>query len=306
MSMDYEHSLMIKAVWCYYIEDMTQQAIADQLGISRMRVIKLLEKGRAAKLIQFKIRADAYKQTEITNRLQSRYSLKEIVLVPSISSNINETVARATAMYLSDHITDGSFINVGFGDTMSRTLRHLDLPEDSKISFVSLTGGVKHYTVSSHDGGGISNTTSYIVPAPFIASSAEMAAAIREEPSVKDVLKLSSLASYTIVGIGGVTEKATVVKEGNMTANDLLRLRAESAVGDILGYFVDKDGHVLNGSIHDRLISTPPEVLATFPNVIAAAGGVEKAEAIDAVLKTGCINILITDEETAKALLEIE
>ncbi|MEL7658572.1 MAG: sugar-binding domain-containing protein, partial [Bacillota bacterium] len=267
MSMDYEHSLMIKVVWCYYIENMTQQAIADQLGISRMRVIKLLEKGRAKKLIQFKIRADAYQQTEITNQLQARYSLKEIVLVPSISNNINETVAHAAAMYLADHITDGAFINVGFGDTTARTLSNLDLPEESKISFVSLTGGVKHYTIPSH--GGISNATSYIVPAPFIASTAEMAAAIRQEPSVKDILNLSGLASYTIVGIGGVTEQATVVKEGNMTANDLLRLKAESAVGDILGYFVDKDGHVLNGSIHDRLISTPPDVLCTFPNVIA-------------------------------------
>jgi len=302
MSMDYEHSLMIKVVWCYYIEDMTQQAIADHLGISRMRVIKLLEKGRANKLIQFKIRADAYQQTEITNQLQERYSLQEIVLVPSISANINETVARAAAMYLGDHIKDGAFINVGFGDTTGRTIRNLDLPEGSNISFVSLTGGVKHYTISSNEGR--SNATSYIVPAPFIASTAEMAAAIREEPSVKDILNLSSLASYTIVGIGGVSEKATVVREGNMTANDLLRLRAESAVGDILGYFVDKDGRVLDVSIHKRLISTPPEVLKTFPNVIAVAGGVEKAEAIDAVLKTGCINILITDEETAKAVLE--
>jgi DNA-binding transcriptional regulator LsrR (DeoR family) len=302
--MDYEQSLMIKAVWCYYIEDMTQQAIADQLGISRMRVIKLLEKGRAKKLIQFKIRADAYQQTEITNKLQERYSLKEIVLVPSISNNINETVARAAAMYLCDHIVDGAFINVGFGDTMSRTLRNLDLPEDSTVSFVSLTGGVKHYNIPSHSD--ISKATCYIVPAPFIASTAEMAAAIREEPSVKDVLNLSSLATYTVVGVGGVTEKATVVKEGNMTANDLLRLQAESAVGDILGYFVDKDGQVLKGTMNDRLISTPPDVLETFPNVIAAAGGIEKAEAIDAVLKTGCINILITDEETAKAVLELQ
>lgn len=304
MSMDYEHSLMIKAVWCYYIEDMTQQAIADQLGISRMRVIKLLEKGRAKKLIQFKIRADAYQQTEVTNQLQERYSLKEIVLVPSISTNINETIARATAMYLGDHITDGTFINVGFGDTMARTLRNLDLPEKSNISFVSLTGGVKHYTTSSNSA--ISNLTSYIVPAPFIASTAEMASAIREEPSVKDVLNLARLASYTIIGVGGVTEKATVVKEGNLTANDLLRFKAESAVGDILGYFIDKDGRVLNGSIHERLISTTPAVLATFPNVIAAAGGAEKVQAIDAALKTGCINILITDEDTAKAVLEIE
>ncbi|MDF3001012.1 MAG: sugar-binding protein [Bacillota bacterium] len=303
MSIDYEHSLMIKVIWCYYIEDMTQQAIADRLGISRMRVIKLLDKGREKKMVQFNISAEAYQQAEITHKLEARYSLKEIVLVPSISNDINETVARAAAMYLGEHLSDGAFINVGFGDTMSRILRNLHLPDDSKISFVSLTGGVKHYAISSE--GGISNATGYIVPAPFIASTPEMATAIKEEPSVKDVLNLSSLASYTIIGVGGVTEKATVVKEGNMTANDLLRLKAESAVGDILGYFIDKDGRVLDAGIHKHLISTPPDALAAFPNVIAVAGGVEKAEAIDAALKTGCINILITDEETAKAVLDI-
>ena len=44
---DYEKNLMVKIAWYYYVENMTQQAIADQLNITRMRVIKLLEKGFA-------------------------------------------------------------------------------------------------------------------------------------------------------------------------------------------------------------------------------------------------------------------
>ena len=39
----YEDALMVKAAWYYYFENMTQQAIADRLSISRMRVIKLLD-----------------------------------------------------------------------------------------------------------------------------------------------------------------------------------------------------------------------------------------------------------------------
>ena len=35
----YEDALMVKAAWYYYFENMTQQAIADRLSISRMRVI---------------------------------------------------------------------------------------------------------------------------------------------------------------------------------------------------------------------------------------------------------------------------
>ena len=44
--LNYEESLMVKAAWYYYFENMTQQAIADRLSISRMRVIKLLETAR--------------------------------------------------------------------------------------------------------------------------------------------------------------------------------------------------------------------------------------------------------------------
>ena len=43
---DFEENLMMKTAWYYYMENMTQQAIADQMGISRMRVIRLLEKAR--------------------------------------------------------------------------------------------------------------------------------------------------------------------------------------------------------------------------------------------------------------------
>ena len=47
--MDYEESLMIKIAWYYYFENMTQQSVADTLGITRMRVIKLLEKSQAGR-----------------------------------------------------------------------------------------------------------------------------------------------------------------------------------------------------------------------------------------------------------------
>ncbi|WP_312642782.1 sugar-binding transcriptional regulator [Hydrogenoanaerobacterium sp.] len=301
--MDYEETLMIKTTWCYYIENMTQQAIAEQLGISRMRVIKLLEKARIKKVIQFKIRSDAAHRMELEKQLLDRYGLKDIYIVPSVSENINETVARAAALYIGDHVQNKAFINIGFGDTTSRTLNNLILASDSEISLVSLTGGVSYYTSSANCG--VASATRYIIPAPFIASTAEMASAICEESSVSEILRLANLASLTVVGIGGVTEHATVVKDGKLTANDLLIMQMKGAVGDILGHFIDKNGDPIDCPIHNRLISTPLEALKTFPNVVGVAGGLEKTHAINAALKSGCLDVLITDEETAESLLTL-
>ena len=41
--LDYENILMIRSAWYYYMENYTQQRIAELLGVSRARVIGLLE-----------------------------------------------------------------------------------------------------------------------------------------------------------------------------------------------------------------------------------------------------------------------
>lgn len=75
------------------------------------------------------------------------------------------------------------------------------------------------------------NASFYIIPAPFLASSGEMARAITEEASVSEILSMNKLADMTIVGIGCPDENATVVKEGKLTSADLVVLEkaAQSA-----------------------------------------------------------------------------
>jgi DNA-binding transcriptional regulator LsrR (DeoR family) len=282
---------------------MTQQAIAEKIGISRMRVIKLLEKARDKKIVQFKIRADGSHRMELELALIKKYNLQDVFLIPSVSDNINEAVAHAAALYVSDRAENEGFINIGYGDTLSRTLNNLVLSNDSNISLVSLTGGVSYY-ISSADPG-VGNSKIHIIPAPLIASTAEMAAAIIKEPSVHEVLKMSSLASMSIIGIGSVTNRATVVKDGKLSSTDLLMLQKSGAVGDLLGHFIDKDGNEIISDIHDRLISLPIEKLKELNNVIAVAGGLDKSYAIDAALKNGGINVLISDEDTAQSILDL-
>lgn len=293
--------LMIKIAWYYYMEEKTQQAISEMLGISRMRVIKLLDKARDLKIVQFQIRPDGARHMELETRMMAKYGLKDVYLVPSMSDNINETIAMAAALYISERAQNRSFINIGYGDTISRTLKHLSFSSDAEIGLVSLTGGVSHY-ISVADNS-LRNSNFYIVPAPFMASTADMAHAIASEPSVKEIIRMNRLASMTIIGIGGMSEIATVVREGKLTSNDLLMLQMSGAVGDIIGHFIDQHGCQINASIHDRLISTPLELLKELDNVIAVAGGTEKRFAIDAALKSSVVDILITDEDTAEFLV---
>lgn len=304
--MNYEESLMLKAAWYYYFENLTQQAIADRLCISRMRVIKLLEAARQTGVIQFRLRSDGVGMMEVSRRLMEKYRLKDVFIIPTPDAGAqpNEAVARAGAMYVADRLGDNACINVGYGDTLSRTLNHLATMVQSPVTCISLTGGVSYYLPNARSN--IFNARLVLMPAPLLASTPEMAAAMLAESSVSEIIRMASLSSFTLVGIGAMDDSATIIKSGMLSQADLLQLRTSSAVGDVLCHFLGADGQLIPTPIEDRLIATPLSGLKAMPNVVGLAAGSQKVEAIRAVLRGGYLDVLITDEATADLLLREE
>jgi len=302
--MDYEDLLMVKTAWYYYLENMTQQKISEHLGISRMRVIQLLNRARRDGVVQFKIRHNSAQRMETERELIDIFGLKDAFVVPSNPEvqNTNETVAKAAAMYIQDRLEPNSFINIGYGDTPSRVLNNLANMVETPISVVSLTGGVSYYLPNTQSN--IFNARLYLLPTPLLASSKEMAEAMRQEASVIDVMKLASMSPITVVGIGGVSEVSTVQKSGIIGRNDFLLLKIKGAAGDILCHFINKDGELIDTDIEDRLISTSLNTLKSFNNVIGVAAGEHKVDAISAALNGHFLDVLITDEDTAIQLIK--
>jgi len=302
--MDFEEILLYKIAYYYYIEEKTQQEIAELLSITRMRVIKLLEKARQTGVIQFKLRRNAEFNMEIEKRLIKNYRLQDVFIVPAPVSpdKTNDNVAKAASIYISDRLSENSLINMGYGDTSKRLLNYMAKVAEHTISCVSLTGGVSYYLPDTRSN--VFNANLHLIPAPLLASSVEMAQAIRKENSVNEVFRMALLASFTVVGIGGLHEKSTIFSTGTLNNNDLLFLKMKGAVGDILSHFIDKDGNLVDNSIEDRLIAQSLDTLKTFPNVIGVAAGASKVNAIGAALRGQYLDVLITDVNTAELLLE--
>lgn len=306
--MDYEEMLTIKAAWYYYMENITQQKISELLGISRIRVIKLLEKARQNGVVQFSIHKDGASRMTVEKKLLDTYPLKDVFVVPSIpkqrQEQLNESIAQAAVMYINDRLGTNRFINVGYGDTSSRILNHLATMPEAPVSCVSLTGGVNYYLPNTQSS--IFNAKLHLIPAPLIVASKEMVTAMRQENSIQEISRMVSLAAFTVIGIGAMSEDATIIKSGIMTTNDLMYLKARGAVGDILSHFIDQDGNLVPSGMEDRLISTPLSTIQELDNVIGVAAGAKKIPAIRAVLRKNYLEVLITDEDTANQLLEHE
>ena len=207
-------------------------------------------------------------------------------------------------MYIANRMRPDAFINIGYGDTTGKTLNNLGKIAEKPISCISLTGGVSIYLPNARSN--VFNARLFLIPAPLIVSSKEMVDAVMEEPQVKDIFQMIALASFTILGIGGMNDEATILKTGVLTKNDFWQLKMQGAVGDILCHYFDGNGNTLATPFEDRLISTPLSLIRTLPNVIGVAAGMEKLAAIKGCLSYGYISTLITNEDTGKKLIETD
>lgn len=302
--MDYEETLMTKAAWYYYFEDMTQQRVADRMGISRMRVIKLLEKARQTGIVQIKLRRDGENRMALVQKLAQMYGLKDALIVPAATDPrfTNAGIAEAASMYISETLTENSIINIGYGDTPSRILNNLATMAEKPLTCISLTGGVSYYLPDTRSN--VFNAKLHLIPTPLLTSSREMAEALRQESSVTELSRMITLAQLTVVGIGAMHESATIFKSGILNHNDFLYLKMRQAAGDILSHFIDENGRLIETPIEERLISTPLSTLKSLQNVIGVAAGANKAQAIRAALRGRYLDVLITDDLTAELLTE--
>ena len=71
------------------------------------------------------------------------------------------------------------------------------------------------------------------------------------------MLHVASLAHTAVVGIGGLSQDATIVKEEKLTLREMTYIRSQNGAGDILGQFYNTNGDLLELSHHNRLIGTP-------------------------------------------------
>lgn len=297
------YALATKAAWYYYMEDNTQAQIAEVMGVSRAKVIRLLEEARAQCIVQFSFRKNDSQRVSAEQLLIDRFGLKDAFVIPTPldSSAINQSIAQGAAHYVSDHLREDGYLNIGYGDTVSRMLGFLAKNREESLNVVSLTGGVSYYLPSV-------GTTAYsmhlfLTPSPLVVSSRQVRDALLDEKSLQDVSTMTEYADMSVVGIGAAVEGATVLRNGILNEGELTVLKMQGAVGDVLNHFMDKDGNLIQTEIEDRVISTDLDKLRQLKNVVGVAGGKDKVTAIKAVLNGGYLNVLITDSDTAAELL---
>lgn len=143
----------------------------------------------------------------------------------------------------------------------------------------------------------------HVMPVPFFANTIEDRHVLLSQRGVSDVFAMAQAAPLKIVGVGTVSAQTQLVMSGMIEPEEINAIAHAGAVGELLGHFFDAHGRLLETPLSDRTISIGVDGGGTR-SVVALAGGAEKAAPLRAVLLSGRLAGLITDERTARALLE--
>ncbi|WP_256369772.1 sugar-binding transcriptional regulator [Tropicimonas sp. IMCC6043] len=144
-----------------------------------------------------------------------------------------------------------------------------------------------------------------LLTTPGVAASREAKLVLLSDTYVRSTMDLFGKISVAFVGIGAMEPSTMLARSGNVFApSELDELAEAGAVGDMSLRFFDIDGKPVKTPLDDRVIGMSLEELAKVNRVIALAGGPSKTDAIRGALRTGLIDVLITDAFTAARLVD--
>ncbi|WP_145520740.1 sugar-binding transcriptional regulator [Yersinia mollaretii] len=301
-----------RAAWMYYVAGQTQHEIADALGVSRQVAQRLVACAIDNGLVSVSISHPVGRCMALAERLQKQYGLHQCQVVPSQgmdSAGILRAIAVVGAEVMAQFLRQEQplVIGVGSGRSLKAAIDELPDFERPQHSCVSLIGAIAadgsctRYDVPLW----MAEKTQgryFILPAPLFADSAADRDLWCNHRIYRMVTEKAAQSDVTFIGIGSMGYDCPLHKDGFISKQDVDALVASNVVAEMLGNFIDIHGQRVSYELDQRVTSASLSIQPEKP-VIAIAGGKEKHHAIKAALSGHWVNGLVTDEESAVALL---
>jgi DNA-binding transcriptional regulator LsrR (DeoR family) len=305
--------LMTRVASQYYLEGMTQEAVARSLRLSRPKVGRLLDRARMTGIVEITVNVHPDIGLQLEAALVSAFGLDRVALVndQSDESGQRASVARAAAGFLKRQLSDGDVVALGMGRNVGAVPDFIGTPQPRTATFVSAIGGsplvdtgVNPNEICRRLAEAFAGSAE-VLYAPAYAETPAVRDAFINHDDVRDVLERARTANVALIGIGNARDDSAVVRMGCFSVSEMRRLRDRGAVGDILGSFFDADGNGVVDGIGDRVVAIGRADLERISCVVAICSERDKGDAILGALRSGMVNVLVTNLSTARSVLEL-
>ena len=293
----------------FYVLGQTQAHIARELGVDPATVSRHLKRARDEGIVHIEIRRPRSLQQDLGRELATAYGIKRGVVVADEDGS-DSAVAAAAAEYVSSLLNNGARLGLSFGRMLSTMVPLLTPGTVSDLDISMLLGGfgrampgIQGHELARYVASRYPHSRIHYLQAPLLVDSAEIRRSLISDGSIKEALRAAARVELALVGIGNLDDNAPLIRYGHLSAEDQRRLLHSGAVGDVSGRFFNLWGEPVP-VLDDRLIAIEREELAALPTVVGIAAGTQKHAATEGALRSGYVNVLVTDEATARALVK--
>lgn len=308
-----KHSHLLRSCYLFYQENMTMQEIAKQLHISRFKVSRYIKEAVEKGIVQVHFHDSRIEHEKLALQLERLFPIKLAVVAPtpyrSDISAVRLAVGQAGAGLLAG-IKPETALSISWGRTIAHMVEQLPGDRLKAKRVVDMAGGF----------GQVSDEISaravtlqiarklqadcFQLPAPTIVENIATAKALSQEPIIRKTLDLASQSDIAIMGVGPTDDDSLLFRSGYLSQADFRRLKACRAVGSIFGRFYDLQGRECDTEFRARAIALSFDDLRQIPERIALTMGSHRIRAILGLMYGELITTLVTDSDTAIAILD--
>jgi deoxyribonucleoside regulator len=308
----------LRAAHLYYIQNLTMDAIAVELTISRSSVSRLIAFARDSGLVEIRLHSPIDELTQLQHQLHDRFDLTaHIVPAGDAATEVDrlDRVALSAARILTDFVDSSMILGVAWGSTIASVSRHLVRKPVRNTQVVQLNGAGNAHTTglvyaSEIIGrfGAAFGATVQQFPVPAFFDDPATKEALWRERSTARVLAVQRRMNVAVFGIGSPSADVPshVYAGGYLDRADYDDLARSRVVGDIATMFFRADGSHDAIPLNDRSSGPGFDVLMRVPRCIAVVSGQAKLPALRGAVATGVITDLVVDEVTAGQLAAME
>ncbi|GAA2664182.1 sugar-binding domain-containing protein [Streptomyces aculeolatus] len=296
----------------FYLEGKSKIQIADEFGVSRFKVARVLETALERDLVRIEIRVPAELDAERSDALRARFGLRHAVVVEAPADAVPDTrdpenLGSVAADLLAELVTEGDVLGLAWGRStinMAQALHRLPPCTVVQLTGVYDAGTAERGSVEAvRRAAEVAGGEAHPIYAPMLLPDAATATALRSQTGVARAFEYFDKVTVAAVSIGSWEEGISAMHD-MLSEDERAHYASLGAAAEMSAHLFDAEGRRIGRDLGERCITVEADRLRRIPEVVAIAGGARKREAIVAVLRSGLVTSLVTDTVAADYLLD--
>jgi DNA-binding transcriptional regulator LsrR (DeoR family) len=306
------HLLLVAAVARrHYLKGQSRICIADELGISRFKVARLLEQARESGLVRIEIGLPGVIDLELSGQVEDMFSIKRAVVlqIPDDDETaVRLQVGRAAAELLEEILGLGDVLGLTWSRTVTVMVGQLTrlppVPVVQLCGALAQTYGDENSVELVRQVARVTGGPAHYYYVPMLVNSDTAATALRHQPEVSKAFEHFSEVTKAVVGIGGWAPGKSTLYD-SVEESVRVQLREQKACAEVAGVLIDGDGQFIENTLARRVVGISGPELRAIPEVIGVPYDHTKPAAIRAALRGDIVNSLVMHTSMARSLLEL-